>query len=119
MTQHIGFYRLLSTTRKIHPATVMRSHYRIYKGYVNNAYFYFFSVAEMPMSALIQIPRGHFYVLSEEAITLFNVSKAEVKKAIRLGFKLLPQSSTPPGSKNFLETSLGFRTDSLKKTKFV
>ena len=73
----------------------------------------------MTMSALSQIPRGHFYVLSEEAIKLFNVSKTEVEKAKSLGLKLLPQSSTLLGSTNSMETSLGFRIDSLQKTKFL
>ena len=71
------------------------------------------------MSALTQIPRRHFYVLSQEAIKLFNVSKAEVETAIRLGLKLLPRSGTLPGSTNSIETSLGFRIDSLKRTNFV
>lgn len=80
-------------------------------------YINFAAVLEMTMSSLSQVPRGHFYVLSEEAITLFNVSKAEVTKAKRLGQKLLPQSSTLPGSStNSMETSLGFRIDSLKKS---
>jgi len=73
----------------------------------------------MNMSALIQIPRRHFHVLSKEAIKLFNVSKAEVEKAIRMGLKLSPRSGTLPGSTNSVETSLGFRVDSLKKTNFV
>ena len=79
---------------------------------------FFFSL-EMKMSALTQIPRGHFYVLSKEAIKLFNVSKAEVGKAIRLGLKLLPRSTILPGSKNSMESSLGFRIDSLKNTNSV
>ena len=78
-----------------------------------------FLVPEMTMSALTQIPRGHFYVLSQEAIKLFNISKTEVEKAIRLGLKLLPRSGTLPGRKNSIETSLGFRIDSLKTTNFV
>lgn len=72
----------------------------------------------MNMSALTRIPRGHFYVLSEKAIKLFNVSKAEVEKAKRLGLKLLPLSRTLPGSTNSMETSLGFRIDSLKRGGF-
>ena len=36
-----------------------------------------------------QLPGGSFSVLSEKAIRLFNVSKAEVEKARRLGRRLL------------------------------
>ena len=79
-------------------------------------YTNFVAVLEMTMSALSQVPRGYFYVLNEEAIKLFNVSHAEVTKAKRLGQKLLPQSSTLPGRTNSMETSLGFRIDSLKKS---
>ena len=71
------------------------------------------------MSALTQIPRRHFYVLSQEAIKLFNVSKAEVEKAIRLGLKLLPRSGTLPSSTNSIETSLRLRIHFLKKSNFV
>ena len=45
--------------------------------------------------------------------------KTEVERAIRLGLKLLPRSGTLPGSTNSIETSLGFRIDSLKRTNFV
>ena len=79
-------------------------------------YINFVAVLEMTMSALSQVPRGYFYVLNEEAIKLFNVSNAEVTKAKRLGQKLLPQSNTLPGRTNSMETSLGFRIDSLKKS---
>ena len=73
----------------------------------------------MPMSALTHIPRRQFHILSQEAIKLFNVSKTEVEKAIRLGLKLLPRSGLLPGGTNSIETSLGFRIDSLKKTNSV
>ena len=72
----------------------------------------------MTMSALTHIPRRQFHILSQEALKLFNVSKAEVEKAITLGLKLLPISGTLNGSANSIETSLGFRVDSLKKNDF-
>ncbi|KAJ7326089.1 hypothetical protein OS493_028347 [Desmophyllum pertusum] len=73
-------------------------------------------LGEMSHSAMSRIPRGPFSVLSEKAIKLFNVSKAEVEKAKRLGLRLLPLSRTlvVPGITNSMETSLGFRVASLK-----
>ena len=53
--------------------------------------------------ALRQSPRPRFAVLSEKAIKLFNVSKAEVERAKKLGRKLLPLPHKRPadqGSKD-------------------
>ena len=58
----------------------------------------FFIFSGLSMSPLSSISRGRFAVLSEKAIKLFNVSKAEVEKAKRLGRRLLSLSRSRANS---------------------
>ena len=62
------------------------------------------SIAFSLFSEVSSTHRRRFAVLNERAIRLFNVSKAEVEKAKRLGLKLLSRHSPKPADQARVQT---------------